>query len=248
MPPQRTRQLTLVLLALGALLASGPSTAFAAPMVSGRASAPTQSLSALAPRTVTGAPSLQREVFGFALASSLGDATIGYPSWDFSLLSTVAFFGLHVNDDGTFASDAGMTTWNSATTTNFINAAHAKGTKVVVTIILQDFAAGTPHMCAGLKHAATTVTNTVNEVKAKGADGVNVDYEGLNGSCGTTDSSWARHAFTNVMASLRAAATGMYLSVDTYASSATDSLGFFDVRGLQPSVDSFFVMAYDLEY
>src|SRR5260370_22710856 len=37
-----------------------------------------------------------REVFGFALASSLSDPTIGYPTWDFSLLSTVAFFGLHV--------------------------------------------------------------------------------------------------------------------------------------------------------
>ncbi len=36
----------------------------------------------------------QREVFGFALASSLSDPTVGYPTWDFSLLSTVAFFGL----------------------------------------------------------------------------------------------------------------------------------------------------------
>src|SRR5258708_3562797 len=30
---------------------------------------------------------LFREVFGFAFASSLGDPTIGYPSWNFSLLS-----------------------------------------------------------------------------------------------------------------------------------------------------------------
>ncbi len=35
-----------------------------------------------------------REVFGFALASSLADASYGYPSWNFSMLSTVAYFGL----------------------------------------------------------------------------------------------------------------------------------------------------------
>src|SRR5439155_16003027 len=46
---------------------------------------------------------LDREVFGFALASSLSDPTVGYPSWNFSALTTVAFFGLHVQDDGAFA-------------------------------------------------------------------------------------------------------------------------------------------------
>ena len=45
-----------------------------------------------------GAP--QREVFGFALASSLADPSIGYTTWNFSLLTTVAYFGIHVQDDG----------------------------------------------------------------------------------------------------------------------------------------------------
>jgi spore germination protein YaaH len=199
---------------------------------------------------VAGSTTLQREVFGFALASSLSDPTVGYPSWNFSLLSTVAFFGLHVQDDGTFAADAGSAVWNSAQLTGLLSTAHSYGTKVVLTIILQDFAAGTPHMCSALAHAATTIANTVAEVRAKGVDGVNVDYEGLNGSCGSaTDSSAARHGFTAFVAGLRAGLpAGSYLSVDTYASSATDPLGFFDVSGLAPSADSFFVMAYDLEY
>jgi spore germination protein YaaH len=199
---------------------------------------------------VGGAGGPTREVFGFGLASSLTDPTVGYPSWNFSLLTTVAFFGLHVNSDGTIAQDSGWTVWNSSQLTGLLSTAHAAATKVVVTIILQDFSAGTPNMCAGLAHAATTISATVAEVKAKGVDGVNVDYEGLNGSCGSaTDSSWARHTFTSFVASLRAALpAGSYLSVDTYASSATDPLGFFDIGGLAPSVDSFFVMAYDLEY
>jgi hypothetical protein len=104
-------------------------------------------------------------------------------------------------------------------------------------------------MCSGLSHNATTIANTVAEIRAKGVDGVNVDYEGLNNSCGTTDPSWARHQFANVVAALRRAMpSGSYLSVDTYASSATDPSGFYDIATLSPHVDSFFVMAYDLEY
>jgi spore germination protein YaaH len=201
------------------------------------------------PTALGGAGGPQREVFGFALASSLADPTVGYPSWDFSMLSTVAFFGLHVQDDGSFAGDAGWTSWNSADLTNLVSTAHSRGTRVVLTIILQDFAAGTPHMCAGLAHGGTTVAQTIAQLKAKGVDGVNVDYEGLNGSCGTGDSSYSRHQFTNFVGSLRSSLpAGSYLSVDTYASSASDPIGFFDIGGLAPVTDSFFVMAYDLEY
>jgi spore germination protein YaaH len=215
------------------------------------ATAPTGALRPFAgatPQTVTPGRA-QREVFGFALASSLTDSTIGYPTWDFSLLTTVAFFGLHVQDDGTFAADSGWNVWNSSQLSSLLSTAHSHGTKVVVTIILQDFASGTPHMCAGLMHGNTTVAGIVSEVKAKGVDGVNLDYEGLNGSCGTNNPSWARDDFTNFTGLLRSSLpAGSYLSVDTYASSAADPVGFFDISGLNNHVDSFFVMAYDLEY
>jgi spore germination protein YaaH len=194
-------------------------------------------------------PHVQREVFGFALASSLADPTIGYPSWNFDLLSTVAFFGVHVGSAGGFVGDAGWSTWNSSTLTNLVSVAHQHGTKVVLTVILQDFSPNTPDMCAGLHHADATVAQTLSEVKAKGVDGVNIDYEGLDGSCGSSDPYWAQHAFTTFAQKMRAGlGSSYYLSVDTYASSASDGYGFFDVAGLSAYVDSFFVMAYDLEY
>ncbi|HEY8679656.1 MAG TPA: glycosyl hydrolase family 18 protein [Candidatus Dormibacteraeota bacterium] len=201
---------------------------------------------------------LNREVFGFGLASSLGDATLGYPSWNFSVLTTVAFFGLHVNDGGTFVADSGWNVWNSSQLTGLLNTAHAAGTKVVVTIILQDFCVNrpdlncpsgnpTPHMCAGLSNRAATVAQTVAEVKAKGVDGVNIDYEGLQVACQNGVN--PRTAMTDLTRLLRGALPGgSYLSVDTYASSAADPVGFFDVPGLNPYADSFFVMAYDSEY
>ena len=191
----------------------------------------------------------QSEIFGFALASSLSDPTMGASTWNFSLLTTVAFFGLHVKDDGNIAADSGLTVWNSSATSDLISKAHANATKVVLTIILQDFSAGTPHMCAGIAHASTTIAATVSQVKARGVDGVNVDYEGLNGYCGTSDAWAARHSFIYFVRALRSALpAGSYLTVDTYASSAADPAGFFDVRNLSASADAFFVMAYDLEY
>jgi spore germination protein YaaH len=238
-------------LALAALLAFGNGllgsaiNASASPSVGAIAHIPIQ----IAPQSTVANSALKREVFGFALASSLSDPSVGYSTWNFSLLSTVAYFGLHVQDDGTFAADNGQTVWNSAELTGLINSAHSHGTKVILTIILQDFGAGTPHMCSGLSHTSTTIANTIAEVKAKGVDGVNVDYEGLNGSCGTSDASWARHTLTSFAGALRSGLpAGSYLSVDTYASSASDPIGFFDIPALAPSVDSFFVMAYDLEY
>ena len=211
---------------------------------------------AYAPTTVAAAtPPLRaalhtsREVFGFALASSLTDGTVGYPSWNFDLLSTVAFFGVHVDTAGQFVGDSGWSTWNSSGLSSMVSLAHQHGTRVVLTVVLQDFSANTPNMCAGLSHADTTVAQTVSEVKAKGVDGVNIDYEGLDGACGTSDPYWAQHAMTSFVQKMRSGlGSSNYLTVDAYASSAADGYGFFDVAGMAPYVDAFFVMAYDLEY
>src|SRR5438445_336658 len=233
------------LLALGNGLLVGAINVSAGPGVAGVAHSPAQ----IAPQALAANPALKREVFGFALGSSLSDPTIGYSTWNFSLLTTVAYFGLHVQDDGTFAADSSRTVWNSGQIGALVSSAHAHGARVILTIVLQDFGAGNPHMCSGLSHKSTTVANTVAEVQAKGVDGVNVDYEGLNNSCGTPDTSWARHTMTGFAAALRSALpAGSYLSVDTYAGSASDPIGFYDVAAMAPTVDSFFVMAYDLEY
>jgi spore germination protein YaaH len=188
---------------------------------------------------------LSREVFGFALFSSLADPNIGYPSWNFDLLSTVAVFGLHVNWDGhLITTDSGYAVWNSSQMTALRSTARQHGTKVVLTIVLQDFQSGTPTMCAGLHNRAVTVADTVKEVMNHGVDGVNVDYEGLQVSCAIGDD--PRVDMVDFMKQLRAALpAGSYLSVDTYASSAADPYGFFDIAGINPYTDSFFVMAYD---
>ena len=221
-------------------------------MTPAQAAAPKQSLPAAQPAatTLVATSKPNREVFGFALGSSLSDPTYGYPSWNFNLLTTVAYFGLHVLWNGTFQADSGLAVWNSSQLTNLVTTAHAHKTKVVLTIISSDRTGVYPNaLCDALLHGSVTIKNTVAQVKAKGVDGVNVDYEGVNQACNSNDPSWAQHAFTGFMASLRSAlGSSYYLSVDTYSGAAGDPAGFFDVPGLNASVDSFFVMAYDMEY
>jgi len=213
------------------------------------------------PLTAVSNTRLFREVFGFAFASSLGDPTIGYPSWNFSLLSTVAYFGIHVDWTGDFSGGSALNTWNdpNGPVPGFIRTAHANGTKVVLSIAMFDSTSGTPNMCSALQRYDVTIRRTVAEILAKGIDGVNVDYESNNTTCtepGTGIVASSQSLFTNFVAHLRAAlpAGQNYLSVDTYSGAAgfRDSsgayLGFFDVGGLATYVDAFFVMAYDMEY
>jgi len=203
---------------------------------------------------------LYREVFGFVYASSLADPNIGYQSWNMNLLSTVAYFGVHVDAwSGVLVSDSGLYIWNNPASAvpALIRTAHAHGVKVVLTLILFDSSAGTPTMCAGLQYSQKTVDAAVAQVKAKGIDGINIDYESSNATCydrSTGAPISSQSLFTAFVKNMRASLpAGSYLSVDTYAGSAgfrngTTYTGFFDIGALADYVDSFFVMAYDMEY
>jgi spore germination protein YaaH len=189
-----------------------------------------------------------REVFGFVRAATIGYGDIGYTTWDFSMLTTVAYFGLHVNWDGNIlTNNAWWTIWNSSTVTNLVNTAHSQGVKVVLTLILGDSSPKSPVMCSGLGWGDRTISQTVAQLAAKGVDGVNIDYEGKNDVC--VNGQTTQSMFINFVQKMRAALpVGSYLSIDTYAGAAAGNDGFFNIPALAPYTDSFFVMAYDMEY
>jgi hypothetical protein len=198
---------------------------------------------------------LTREVFGYAYAGSLGDPNVGYPSWNFDLLSTVAFFSIGVNYDGVLVADSDWTVWDSSTLTALVTTAHQHGVKVVPTLVPRwrdqvDF-------CDTMYNGLTTVQQIVNQVKLKGVDGVNIDYEGSNYTCTATAPGFAspiasQTLFTQFVANMRAGLDnykkGLYLSVASYSGSASANDGFFNIPDLNQYVDSFFVMAYDMDY
>jgi hypothetical protein len=185
---------------------------------------------ALVPRS----PALQREVFGFVNAVNLGDPNVGYPSCNLNLLTTVAYFGIHVNSgDGNLVTyDTGWAVYHSATMTNFVDAAHAHGVRVIVSINLHDFSTDPNNqVCQGLIAANTqrTIQQTIQQVQAAGIDGINVNYEGTITRCanGLTN----RDQLTAFVKNLRAAMpTGNYLAIDTFTGSAEDNMEFFDIR------------------
>jgi spore germination protein YaaH len=187
---------------------------------------------------------VDREVFGFAPYWAIKD----WSQWNFSLLTTLAYFGLDINADGSIATNTnGWTGWNSQNLVDTINAAHAAGDRVVVVIKAFDTATinnilNTP----GARQAA--ITNTINAIAAKNLDGVNVDFEG------TASSLWPdlQSGMTNFMGALSSQVHQRWpqamVSIDTYSGSASWDGGEFKIGDLAPNVDAFFVMAYDMAF
>jgi spore germination protein YaaH len=214
--------------------------------------APVVATQALVPRTSVSGSGPTHEVFGFATAGSLGDPTIGYPSWNFDLLSTVAFFAIHVRYDGQVVEDSNFSVWDSSVLTGLVNTAHAHGVKVVVTIVGPS---NPSDLCDALYNRATTISQIVNQVTLKGVDGVNIDYEGQLQTCknnnpalNQSNQSMITALAHDMRTALAAAGAGNYLSIDTYSGSAAGNDGFFNIPDLANYVDSFFIMAYDMDY
>lgn len=191
---------------------------------------------------------LFREVFGFAPYWKLSQNA----NWNYSLLSTVAYFGLEVNGDGTFSTtnpdgtpDAGWTGWNSQALVDTFNRGHQAGDRDVV--VIKQFSNATLNSLLGSSAARQTlITNTINAIATRGLDGVNVDFEG------TADSAYPnlQTNFTSFMGQLSSQVhqrwSSAMVTVDAYSGSASWDGGFMNIGALAPNVDAFFVMAYDM--
>jgi hypothetical protein len=193
-----------------------------------------------------GASALKREVFGYADLANLNGS---YATWDFTMLSTVALFGLHIQSDGNpnFGESSWMV-WNSGITTNFVNTAHSYGVKVLITIV-QLGPEGT--LCEALRHSDITAAYMVGQVLSKGVDGISIDYEGLGRWCGGPSGSTQDMVTLLAQRIRQSLPPWAYISISTYAAAPSPPItrdDFFNVRALDPWVDSFFVMAYDSNF
>jgi len=197
------------------------------------------SLATPAPPSVADQPPLKpHEVFGFAPYWSLADNS----EFDLSGLTTVDYFSIGVNPDGSL-SDSGPG-WDGYQSQNFIdliNRAHAAGDRVVLTV--NDFSQSSLDQLATSATAPQTLAQSLLLlVKAKALDGVNLDLEGS----GSADQVGITNIVQVVSQTLKAANPHYQITMDTYASSAGDTAGFYDIPALSAYVDAFFVMAYQL--
>ena len=192
-----------------------------------------------APPTLASGPPLQsHEIFGFAPWWNLADEQ----AFDVKDLTTLAYFSVDANPDGTIAhSGSGWVGYESQALADLVDRAHAAGDRVVLTVSCFD-----QRMLDQLTSDPAAPTRLgaalVQLVSAKNLDGVNFDFEGN----GPGDRQGLDDLVAAAASQLHSADPHWQVTMSTYASSAGDPTGFFDVAGLAPSVDGFFVMAYDM--
>jgi hypothetical protein len=183
-------------------------------------------------------PLAARENFAFAPYWTLAQA----PTFVLTGLSTIAYFAVGVNPDGSLdESGAGWSGFESQDLVELISRAHAAGERVVLTV--NDFGQGSLNALTSSPTAAATLSGAlIPLLQAKSLDGVNFDFEGD----GRADQSGLTALIAGVSGALRAADPHWQVTMDTYASSAGDAGGFYDIGALAPYVDAFFVMDYEL--
>jgi hypothetical protein len=192
-----------------------------------------------APPSLAGAPALQpHEIFGFAPYWTLRSSS----GFDLAGLTTLAYFSVDVTGDGSVEqSGAGWVGYQSQALADLVTRAHGAGDRVVLTASCFGQSA-LDQLAADPTSGGRLAATLVQLVQAKNLDGVNLDFEGK----GPKDQAGMDTLVAAVSGAMHQANPHWQVTMDTYASSAGDPSGFYDIAGLSASVDAFFVMAYDM--
>ncbi|MDP6456301.1 MAG: glycosyl hydrolase family 18 protein [Candidatus Marinimicrobia bacterium] len=185
----------------------------------------TESANRLAPlMTRIAGPSV--EVFGYH-PYWMGTA---WQNYNFNLLSTVAYFGIEVTGNGTISERHGWPV------TSLISEAHSYGVRVVLVVILFDSDA-IEKLLKSSSNRKTLTTKLLKEVEEAGADGVNIDFEGVPSS--------QRNNLTTFMEALTDTFhTALPGSQVTMATPAVDWSDAFDYKKLAEACDGLMIMGY----
>jgi spore germination protein YaaH len=174
---------------------------------------------------------------------SAGDQVMGfYPYWSstpvnqlrFDILTVVAFFSIEIDQNGNFTNLHG---WPHGA---LINLAHANGAKAVVTVS-NFYGSQISALLGAAANRQNAINNIVNQVVSAGADGVNIDFEGVPALAKTNFVTFIAELNT----ALNAAINDAHLSVCT---PAVDWAYAYDFDQLAANVDFLFIMAYDYHY
>ncbi len=179
------------------------------------------------------------EVFGFAPYWTLDKMQ----NVDFSVLTTLSYFGIPVGGDGNLdRGDVGYTSFESQQATDLFKRAHQHGTSVVLTLTQMDQG----DIISLLNNPAgqqATIDQAVGLVKDRGIDGINVDFEYI-----TDPGQDYRNKFTKFVADLtyrmHQEVPNSKVTVSVLASSVKEPK-LYDIRYLSENSDGIFMMAYD---
>jgi Glycosyl hydrolases family 18 len=190
------------------------------------------------PTLANSAPLRAHEVFGFAPYWTLSQSG----GFNVAGISTLAYFSIDVNADGSLdKSGAGWAGYQSQDLANLVTRAHGAGDRVVLTVNCFD-QSSLDQVTSSPTAGSTLAAALIAAVKAKNLDGVNLDFEGE----GSADQAGLTRLVTQVSTAIHAVNPHYQVTMDTYASSAGDPSGFYNIPALAHAVDGFFVMEYQL--
>jgi spore germination protein YaaH len=189
---------------------------------------------------------LRRQVFGFLPYWELSGAS---SQLDYDVLSTIAYFSVGVNGRGDLKKrdpDGSLTTgwagWTSASMTNVIDQAHARGTRVVLSITAFAWTSAQARVQRSILGSKANRDNLARQaaaaVRDRGADGINLDFEPL--AAGYSDEFVA--FLKSLRSELNRVGGGYQLTYDTTGSIGNYPLEASVGRGV---ADAIFVMGYD---
>ncbi len=202
---------------------------------------------------VVGLPNgLFRDVFGY-LPYWMLDAE-DLVELDYSLVSTIAYFSVGAQSNGTLARgttatpSTGWAGWTSSAMADVIARAHARDVKVVLTVTMMAWSGNYSAMTTLLNSSANRsrlATEIASAVKGRNADGVNLDFEPVPTSLRSAFTTFVRQ----VKAELARQNAGSYLTVATMAGAGTWDTGY-DIAALSATgaADALMVMAYDFSW
>jgi spore germination protein YaaH/flagellar hook assembly protein FlgD len=196
--------------------------------------------------TAASVAGLRRQVFGFLPYWELSGAST---SLAFDTLSTIAYFSVGADRAGNLlkkTSSGGTTTgwggWTSSSMTSVINAAHARGTRVVLTASVFAWTGSQATIQRALLGSSAARLNLARQLAAavrdRGADGVNLDFEPLASGYETQFTAFVK----TLRSQLNAIRPGYQVTFDT-----TGYVGNYPLAAAIGSTgaDAVFIMGYD---
>lgn len=196
-------------------------------------------ISPAAPLTPLTSDKGKYEVFGFAPYFTFDKLT----NVNFKVLTTFAYFGVDVNDDGSLDKESqGYQTFMSKQATDLFRQAHANGTRVVLTLTQMD--EGTIRDILDNPDARNlSIDQAVQEVKNRGIDGINVDFEYGDDPGQTYRDEFSQYV-KDLTLKMHQEVPHSKVTVSVYASAVKDPK-IYDIASLSQDSDGIFMMAYD---
>ena len=183
------------------------------------------------PLSVNATKGLNKVVFGFLPDWEYGRGA--HNNMRYELLSHVAVFDFTIQSDGSLNNPSGWP-W-----TDVINGAHAKGTKVIMSVSNFEISDATlSTILRGTTEKNNFFKNLKSIISTYNLDGVNIDFEAFN----TADRGSVLNSFMSDLTNyIHTELPGKEVSFDGPAVNWSG----WDFEGLVDAVDHLFIMAYD---